>query len=105
MCLLGSNSNLECRKHPRHSNSSNTGDFQIEDYFSVSTYQRIIEDKIKGKKTFRDYQQMPKAKQIIEKHYKNFNDEDFAGFRLIIDAVLEVQSKFHQSIQPDTMNS
>lgn len=88
--------NIKCLLHPRHSSfPEDMKEFFMEDYFDVTAYRDLITAEIAKKQKFRDYEQMPKAKGVIESNYKKFPDSAYNNFKVFLDKILEEQSLFH----------
>ena len=90
--------NVKCITHPRHTEfPEELKEFFMEDYFDVNAYKPLLNDQIQNGTKFKDFESMTKAKGIIERNYKNFDDTAYNNFKMLIREVLRVQSEFHET--------
>lgn len=74
--------------HPKI-DPANTGDFYMEDYFSVDAYKNIILGDLSSAPNFKTIESLQKAKSIIKDKYNSFNDDAFDNFSVLLDKLLE----------------
>ncbi|MEO9850321.1 MAG: AAA family ATPase [Reichenbachiella sp.] len=90
--------NVKCITHPRHTEfPEELKEFFMEDYFDVNAYKPLLNDQIQNGTKFKDFESMTKAKGIIERNYKNFDDTAYNNFKVLIREVLRVQNEFHEN--------
>lgn len=76
--------------HPKI-NSANTGDFYMEDYFSVDAYKNDVIAKFTSGHNLQTLNQNVDVKQLINKNYENsekFLDSHFDDFSVLLDKLL-----------------
>lgn len=91
--------NIQYFYHPHYNHSehsSATGDYYMEDYFSIDSYRNIIKNNLGKKNKFKDFEQGVKAKSIIENNYKHFDNNDYLNFKIFLNHIIEIQNVFHK---------
>ncbi len=88
-----STGNLFAIVYPKTDAKLFNGDFLLEDYFDISTYKEIYNQKITKAKTHKDLTAFPSPKNHIQNNYNKFNPEDFKGFKVLFDYLLKEKSK------------
>lgn len=78
--------NVKVMLHPKISGF--TGDFYMEDYFSLDAYKTILLDKINNANNFKTADGLEKAKNIISNKYKTFDDNNFNNFHVLFDKLM-----------------
>lgn len=85
--------NLFAIVYPKTDDKLFNGDFLLEDYFDISTYKEIYNQKITKAKTHKDLTAFPSPKNHIQNNYEKFKPEDFKGFKVLFDFLMEEKSK------------
>lgn len=52
-------------------------------------------DEVNKKQRYREYEQLPKVKTIIENNYKKFPYTAYANFNIILNELMKIQIEFH----------
>ncbi len=87
--------NITAITHPRYEGfPSKRKEFFMEDYFAPSAYKNILKEDIEKATSFKNVQDLSKAKTIIEKNYINFKNEEFEHFKVILDKLMEFKKDF-----------
>ena len=81
--------NVKIFTHPKIDNDQ-SGDFYMEDYFSIEACKVLFKDRIKESNNFKTLESL-KAKSIIKSNYSNsdvFRDEHFENFSVLFDKLM-----------------
>ncbi|MBB6461972.1 ATP-dependent nuclease [Flammeovirga kamogawensis] len=90
-------SNVETMTHTTPNDWEEGKEFYMEDYFPLDVYKPILLADIERKSKIKDFQQLTKntVKNIIESNYRQFNDDAYVKFEILLDSIIEKQTSFH----------